>query len=107
MSGVCIKPVALDQSKWLELESRNIILCWLKNGLSLPPFGISFAFLLKESNELGFFIFIFKLILMLFFLMFPAEAEAVNQMRSYVDASRPVILYIDKLFISRELGIDW
>lgn len=35
------------------------------------------------------------------------EATAKIHMRSYVVACVPVILYIDKLFTSRELGIDW
>lgn len=36
-----------------------------------------------------------------------AEASARIQMQNFVAASGPVILYIDKLFISRELGVDW
>ncbi|XP_057971334.1 accelerated cell death 11 [Malania oleifera] len=35
------------------------------------------------------------------------EASARIQMQSYVATSAPVIFYIDKLFLSRELGIDW
>ncbi|XP_020523451.1 accelerated cell death 11 isoform X1 [Amborella trichopoda] len=35
------------------------------------------------------------------------EASARVQMESYVAASAPIINYIDKLFLSRELGIDW
>ncbi|KAL4361115.1 hypothetical protein GQ457_04G031860 [Hibiscus cannabinus] len=35
------------------------------------------------------------------------EASARIQMQSYIAASSPVILYINKLFLSRELGIDW
>ncbi|XP_059438629.1 accelerated cell death 11 [Corylus avellana] len=35
------------------------------------------------------------------------EASARIQMQSYVATSAPVILYIDKLFLSRELGVDW
>ncbi|GKV32084.1 hypothetical protein SLEP1_g40716 [Rubroshorea leprosula] len=35
------------------------------------------------------------------------EASARNQMQSYVVASGPVILYIEKLFTSRNLGTDW
>ncbi|KAJ4837845.1 Accelerated cell death 11 [Turnera subulata] len=35
------------------------------------------------------------------------EASAKIQMQSYISASAPVILYVDKLFLSRELGIDW
>ncbi|XWS67444.1 hypothetical protein CRYUN_Cryun04dG0006900 [Craigia yunnanensis] len=35
------------------------------------------------------------------------EASARIQMQNYVAASGPVILYIDKLFLSRELGVDW
>ncbi|KAJ0017117.1 hypothetical protein Pint_11120 [Pistacia integerrima] len=35
------------------------------------------------------------------------EASARIQMQNYITASAPVIVYVDKLFISRELGIDW
>ncbi|KAL4627102.1 hypothetical protein ACB094_05G135500 [Castanea mollissima] len=35
------------------------------------------------------------------------EPSARIQMQSYINASAPVILYIDKLFLSRELGVDW
>ncbi|XP_042520943.1 accelerated cell death 11-like [Macadamia integrifolia] len=35
------------------------------------------------------------------------EASARVQMQNYIAASAPVIQYIDKLFLSRQLGIDW
>ncbi|CAN1812940.1 Accelerated cell death 11 [Linum perenne] len=35
------------------------------------------------------------------------EASARIEMQNYMAASRPVIVYIDKLFQTRELGIDW
>lgn len=35
------------------------------------------------------------------------EATARIQMQDYINASAPVILYINKLFLTRELGIDW
>lgn len=35
------------------------------------------------------------------------ETSARIQMQNYITASAPVILYIDKLFLSRALGIDW
>ncbi|KAH1208885.1 Accelerated cell death 11 [Glycine max] len=35
------------------------------------------------------------------------EASAKDHMQSYVTASAPLIQYIDKLFVSRDLGIDW
>ncbi|KAF2310783.1 hypothetical protein P3X46_031456 [Hevea brasiliensis] len=35
------------------------------------------------------------------------ETSARIQMEYYIAASAPVILYIDKLFLSRELDIDW
>ncbi|XP_054776723.1 accelerated cell death 11 [Prosopis cineraria] len=35
------------------------------------------------------------------------ESSARIQMQNYVTASAPLIQYIDKLFLSRELGIDW
>ncbi|XP_031255966.1 accelerated cell death 11-like [Pistacia vera] len=35
------------------------------------------------------------------------EASAIIQLQKYITASASVIAYIDKLFISRELGIDW
>ncbi|OAY31562.1 accelerated cell death 11 isoform X1 [Manihot esculenta] len=35
------------------------------------------------------------------------ETSARIQMENYIAASAQVILYIDKLFLSRELGIDW
>ncbi|XP_028759358.1 accelerated cell death 11 [Neltuma alba] len=35
------------------------------------------------------------------------ESSAKVQMQNYVTASVPLIQYIDKLFLSRELGIDW
>ncbi|KAF1882086.1 hypothetical protein Lal_00038730, partial [Lupinus albus] len=35
------------------------------------------------------------------------EASAKVQMQNYATASAALIQYIDKLFISRELGIDW
>ena len=36
-----------------------------------------------------------------------SDASARIQMQNYVAASAPVILYVDKLFHSRNLGIDW
>ncbi|CAA7049058.1 unnamed protein product [Microthlaspi erraticum] len=35
------------------------------------------------------------------------EAEAKIEMQSYVNASAPVIKYLDNLFLSKQLGIDW
>ncbi|XP_027338732.1 accelerated cell death 11 [Abrus precatorius] len=35
------------------------------------------------------------------------EASAKVQMQIYVTASQSLIQYIDKLFVSRDLGIDW
>ncbi|XP_014517070.1 accelerated cell death 11 [Vigna radiata var. radiata] len=35
------------------------------------------------------------------------EASAKVHMQSYVTASAPLVQYIDKLFVSRDLGIDW
>ncbi|KAI7999194.1 Accelerated cell death 11 [Camellia lanceoleosa] len=35
------------------------------------------------------------------------ETSAQIQMQNYIAASTPVILYVDKLFLSRELGLDW
>ncbi|XP_008794458.2 accelerated cell death 11 [Phoenix dactylifera] len=35
------------------------------------------------------------------------EASAKVQMQNYIRASAPVILYIEELFHSRNLGIDW
>ncbi|XP_044478132.1 accelerated cell death 11-like isoform X1 [Mangifera indica] len=35
------------------------------------------------------------------------EASARVHMQSYITASAPVIVYIDNLFISRQLGTDW
>ncbi|CAK7342562.1 unnamed protein product [Dovyalis caffra] len=35
------------------------------------------------------------------------ESSARIQMQSYVASSVPVIMYVDKLFLTRELGIDW
>ncbi|XP_030972957.1 accelerated cell death 11 [Quercus lobata] len=35
------------------------------------------------------------------------EPSARIQMQSYITASAPVILYIDKLFLTRDLGVDW
>ncbi|KAF5752704.1 Glycolipid transfer domain-containing protein 1 [Tripterygium wilfordii] len=35
------------------------------------------------------------------------EDSARIQMESYIVTSAPVITYIDKLFLTRELGIDW
>ncbi|KAF7842476.1 accelerated cell death 11 [Senna tora] len=35
------------------------------------------------------------------------DSSARIEMQNYVTASAPLIQYIDKLFLSRELGIDW
>ncbi|XP_030464730.2 accelerated cell death 11 [Syzygium oleosum] len=35
------------------------------------------------------------------------ENSAKTHMQDYIVASEPVILYINRLFLSRELGIDW
>ncbi|KAK9936906.1 hypothetical protein M0R45_013726 [Rubus argutus] len=35
------------------------------------------------------------------------ENSAKDQMQNYVAASAPLILYIDKLFQTRNLGVDW
>lgn len=39
--------------------------------------------------------------------MLLSEPSARIQMQSYITASAPVIQYVDKLFLSRELGLDW
>ncbi|XP_052184088.1 accelerated cell death 11 [Diospyros lotus] len=35
------------------------------------------------------------------------ETSAITQMQSYIASSIPVIQYIDKLFLLKELGLDW
>ncbi|XVF03413.1 hypothetical protein REPUB_Repub04eG0259300 [Reevesia pubescens] len=35
------------------------------------------------------------------------DHTAEKKMRSYIEASRPVIAYIDKLYISRKITLDW
>ncbi|KAJ6870592.1 accelerated cell death 11-like [Populus alba x Populus x berolinensis] len=35
------------------------------------------------------------------------ESSASIQMQSYVAASAPVIMYVEKLFLTRGLGLDW
>ncbi|XP_020095323.1 accelerated cell death 11-like [Ananas comosus] len=35
------------------------------------------------------------------------EASAKNQMQNYITASAAVILYVEDLFTSRQLGLDW
>jgi len=35
------------------------------------------------------------------------EASAKIQMQKYVTSSGPVIRYVEELFLSQELGIDW
>lgn len=35
------------------------------------------------------------------------EITAKIHMQNYISSSSPVIMYVDKLFTSRELGIDW
>ncbi|PSS04941.1 Accelerated cell death like [Actinidia chinensis var. chinensis] len=35
------------------------------------------------------------------------ETTARIEMQNYIDSSVPVIMYIDNLFLSRELGLDW
>lgn len=39
--------------------------------------------------------------------LMPAEASAKVEMQKYITSSGPVIHYVEQLFISRELGIDW
>ncbi|CAB4276548.1 unnamed protein product [Prunus armeniaca] len=41
------------------------------------------------------------------FTLFISENSASVQMQNYIAASTPLILYIDKLFHSRKLGVDW
>lgn len=36
-----------------------------------------------------------------------AGVSAEKKMRRYIDASVPVIEYIDKLYISRNITLDW
>ncbi|KAK6921756.1 Glycolipid transfer protein domain [Dillenia turbinata] len=36
-----------------------------------------------------------------------SDQSAEKKMRRYIDASRPVIEYIDKLFIDRNISLDW
>lgn len=36
-----------------------------------------------------------------------AEQSAGKKMRRYIDASLPVIEYIDKLYLSRNISLDW
>lgn len=38
---------------------------------------------------------------------FFTEASAKNQMQNYITASAAVILYVEDLFTSRQLGLDW
>ncbi|CDP17318.1 unnamed protein product [Coffea canephora] len=35
------------------------------------------------------------------------EISAKTKMQIYIDSVAPIILYVDKLFTSRDLGIDW
>ncbi|KAL0414171.1 UNVERIFIED_CONTAM: Accelerated cell death 11 [Sesamum radiatum] len=35
------------------------------------------------------------------------ETSARTQMQNYISSAGPVIVYIDKLFVNRQLGIDW
>jgi len=35
------------------------------------------------------------------------EAAAKIHMQSYVNSSAPLITYLDNLFLSKQLGIDW
>ena len=43
----------------------------------------------------------------LFFKLNETEQSAEKKMRSYISASHPVIEYIDKLYLSRNIGLDW
>ena len=36
-----------------------------------------------------------------------SEISAKTKMQIYIDSVAPIILYVDKLFTSRDLGIDW
>lgn len=36
-----------------------------------------------------------------------ADQTAKKKMRRYVDAAAPVIEYIDKLYTSRNISLDW
>jgi hypothetical protein len=52
-----------------------------------------------------------KMMLIFLFLLFLANiasvASAKEQMQIYVSSSEAVIQYIDKLYVSRNLGTDW
>lgn len=50
---------------------------------------------------------IFRFFFLLLLASFASEASAKVQMQIYVSASASVIQYIDKLFVSRDLGVDW
>lgn len=52
-------------------------------------------------------VFLFPHDFYIFLFIFFSEATARIQMQNYINASAPVILYINKLFLTRELGIDW
>ena len=47
------------------------------------------------------------LVLLFWYHIFHSEASARIFMQDYVAASAPVIQYVEKLFFSRDLGIDW
>ncbi|KAK4341056.1 hypothetical protein RND71_039557 [Anisodus tanguticus] len=36
-----------------------------------------------------------------------ADDSAEREMRRYIDGSLPIIEYIDKLYISRNINLDW
>ena len=37
----------------------------------------------------------------------PADCSVQKEMRRYIDASSPIIEYIDNLFLSRNISLDW
>jgi hypothetical protein len=40
-------------------------------------------------------------------LIVDADLSVQKQMRRYIDASSPIIEYIDNLFLSRNISLDW
>lgn len=76
-----------------------------EDGKSIINFACSFTETCMVNYAFMILIFLFLIVLLL--ATFGSEASAKVQMQIYASASEALIQYIDKLFVSRNLGTDW
>lgn len=76
--------------------------------LSFQHFGfVALSHFRQQTWCVGYMILVMQSLWLCQFCWSLSENSAKVHMQSYVSAATPVILYINGLFITRELGVDW